>query len=71
MAEQDRDDELVSRLVAAGWRPGGETWYPDGIVEVKLRPSSETSGKPVRSIVGTDFNDAIRKELKRLEDEGI
>jgi hypothetical protein len=36
---------------------------------VKVRPALETSGEPVRSIFGTDLNDAIRKELTRLEEE--
>jgi hypothetical protein len=68
MAEQDRD-ELVSRLAMAGWHFGGWTQNPDGTVEVKLRLAPETSGEPVRSIYGADVDDAIRKELQRLEAE--
>lgn len=67
MVEQEPDD-LVSRLATAGWHAGGWTQYPDGTVEVKLRPAPETSGEPVRSIYGTDVDDAIRNELKRLEE---
>jgi hypothetical protein len=68
MAEQDRDD-LLSKLAKAGWHVGGWTRNPDGTVEVKLRLAPETSGEPERSIFGTDVDDAIRKELQRLEAE--
>ena len=36
---------------------------------MKLRPAPDTSGDPVRSIYGTDVDDAIHKELQRLEAE--
>ena len=70
MTEQERDD-YRDRLEKLGWRPGGgETWHPNGSVEVNLRRYPETSGESERSIYGTDRDDAIRKEVERLEAEG-
>jgi hypothetical protein len=68
MAKQEQDD-LRDRLAKAGRHFGGQTRYPDGTVEVKLRRAPDTSGKPVRSIFGADIYDAIRTELKRLGEE--
>jgi len=69
MAEDERTD-LVNRLAQAGWHIGAQTGNPDGTVEVQLHPAPEISGDPVRSIYGTDLDDAIRKELELLEAEG-
>jgi hypothetical protein len=67
--DMDEQDELVDRLAKAGWHLGGKVSYPGGAVELKLRPAPDTSGEPVRSIFGSDIDDAIRKELARLEAE--
>jgi hypothetical protein len=63
--EDDDWPDLVDRLAEAGWYLGGMTRSPHR-VELHLRPAPETSGEPVRTIVGTDENDAIRRELQRL-----
>jgi hypothetical protein len=65
--EHDEHLDLVSKLAIAGWYLGGKTVYPNGVA-VHLRPAPETSGDPVRSIFGKDEDDAIRQELKRLEE---
>lgn len=70
MADDVERAELVDKLGDAGWYLGGMTRYPDGTVELRLRPAPETSGAPVRSIFGTDENEAIQKELERMEQEG-
>jgi hypothetical protein len=57
---------LVGELAKAGWYIGGKTVYPNGVA-VHLRPAPETSGEPIRSIFGEDEEDAISRELKRLE----
>jgi hypothetical protein len=70
MTEDERDD-YSNRLRNLGWiSGGGGRVYRDGTVEVRLRRSPETSGKGERSVYGTDFEDAIRKEVQRLEAEG-
>jgi hypothetical protein len=69
MAADERTD-LVNRLAQAGWHLGEQIRNPDGTLEVQLHPSPEISGDPVRSIYGTDLDDAIRQELELLEAEG-
>lgn len=69
MTEDERGD-CTERLKNFGWSPGGGgTRYPDGTIEVRLRRFPDTSGKGERSIYGIDFEDAIRKEVERLEAE--
>jgi hypothetical protein len=68
MAEQERDD-FENRLKKFGWTRGPHKRYPDG-VEVRLRRVPDTSGEGERGIFGTDPDDAIRKEVERLEAEG-
>ena len=68
MTEDERGDDS-NRLRDLGWITDGGAVYPDGGVEVRLRRSPDTSGKGERSIYGTDFEDAIRKEVERLEAE--
>jgi hypothetical protein len=68
MTEDERGD-YSNRLRDLGWITDGGAVYPDGGVEVRLRRSPDTSGKGERSIYGTDFEDAIRKEVERLEAE--
>lgn len=70
MTEDERGD-CTERLNNLGWSPGGGgTRYPDGTIEVRLRRFPDTSGKGERSIYGTDIDDAICKEVQRLEAEG-
>jgi hypothetical protein len=68
MTEQERAD-YKDRLEKFGWTRGPHKLRPDG-VEVRLRRVSDTSGEGERSIYGTDIDDAIRKEVERLEAEG-
>ena len=67
-AQSDRS-EMLRKLADAGWTTARTTRNPTG-VEVHLRPAAQTSGKPTRSIFSEDEDDAIRKELKRLEKGG-
>jgi hypothetical protein len=67
MSDSERH-ELSARLAKAGWIVDGSELSPGGI-KVGLRVAPDTSGDPARYIYGADVNDALRKELERLEAE--